>query len=161
MLLLLCHHSEKKSITAFGMEDPELERIRTVLFAKAMEGRWEDVIKIYETDTRAHRAKITVSEDTALHIAILEAKEAQVEKLVHQIREDMDAQMIQNKMGDTLLHQAASIGNVSICKCIARMNAELVGACNKKNEVPLSLAAHQGKKKAFLCLLEMCGDQAL
>ena len=49
------------------MEDPELERIRTVLFAKAMEGRWEDVIKIYETDTRAHRAKITVSEDTALH----------------------------------------------------------------------------------------------
>ena len=78
-VVVIVYHSEKKSITAFGMEDPELERIRTVLFAKAMEGRWEDVIKIYETDTRAHRAKITVSEDTALHIAILEAKEAQVE----------------------------------------------------------------------------------
>ena len=72
----------------------------------------------------------------------------------------MDAQMIQNKMGNTLLHQAASIGNVSMCKCIATMNAELVGSCNKKNETPLFLAAHQGKKKAFLCLLEMCGDQA-
>ncbi|WJZ90086.1 hypothetical protein VitviT2T_009259 [Vitis vinifera] len=144
---------------ALRMEDPELEGIKTKLFERAMEGRWKEVIEIYKNNTMAHRAKITVLEDTALHIAVLEGKEAEVEKMVYQIGED--ARMIKNKMGNTPLHLAASIGNVSMCKCIANRNARLVGARNKKNETPLFLAALQGKKDAFLCLLEICRDQAL
>lgn len=144
---------------ALRMEDPELEGIKTKLFERAMEGRWKEVIEIYKNNTMAHQAKITVLEDTALHIAVLEGKEAEVEKMVYQIGED--ARMIKNKMGNTPLHLAASIGNVSMCKCIANRNAKLVGARNKKNETPLFLAALQGKKDAFLCLLEICRDQAL
>ncbi|RVX20740.1 hypothetical protein CK203_002538 [Vitis vinifera] len=108
---------------ALRMEDPELEGIKTKLFERAMEGRWKEVIEIYKNNTMAHQAKITVLEDTALHIAVLEGKEAEVEKMVYQIGED--ARMIKNKMGNTPLHLAASIGNVSMCKCIANRNAKI------------------------------------
>ena len=91
-----------------------------------------------------------------MHIAILDGKEAEVLKLVDRIGDDLDSRMIKNNMGNTLLHLAALIGNVSMCKCIADGNERLVGARNGKNETPLFLAAQQGKKEAFLCLLEIC-----
>ena len=95
--------------------------------------------------------------DTAFHIAILDGKEAEVVKLVDQIGEDLNSRMIKNNMGNTPLYQlAASIGNVGMCECIANGNERLVGARNRKNETPLFLAAQQGKKEAFLCLLEIC-----
>ena len=91
-----------------------------------------------------------------MHIAILDGKEAEVVKLEDQIGEDLNFRMIKNNMGNTPPQLAASIGNVGMCKCIADGNEILVGARNKKNETPLFLAAHQGKKEAFLCLLEIC-----
>lgn len=144
---------------AMGMEDSELEGIKTQLFEKAMQGKWEEVIEMYKNNKKAHQAKITVLGDTALHIAILDGKDAEVEKLVDHIGEDLDARMIKNNMGNTPLHLAASIGKVRMCKCIANGNEKLVGARNKKNETPLFLAAHQGKKEAFLCLLKICREQ--
>ena len=141
---------------AMGMEDSEHDRIKTCLFENAMQGKWKDVIEMYKNNKKAHHAKITVLGDTALHIAILDGKEAEVVKLVDQIGEDLNSRMIKNNMGNTPLHLAASIGNVGMCKCIADGNERLVGARNRKNETPLFLAAQQGKKEAFLCLLEIC-----
>ena len=141
---------------AMGMEDSELDRIKTCLFENAMQGKWKDVIEMYKNNKKAHQAKITVLGDTALHIAILDGKETEVVKLVDQIGEDLNSRMIKNNMGNTPLHLAASIGNVGMCKCIVDGNERLVGARNRKNETPLFLAAQQGKKEAFLCLLEIC-----
>ncbi|KAB1227045.1 hypothetical protein CJ030_MR1G014933 [Morella rubra] len=40
------------------------------LFRKAMKGELVEVVEKYKSDPRAHKAKITKSGDTALHIAV-------------------------------------------------------------------------------------------
>ena len=51
----------------------------------AMKGEWEEVVKIYGSDKRAHKVKITKSGDTALHLAVSDDKEDIVERLITEI----------------------------------------------------------------------------
>lgn len=139
-----------------GIAQAELE---DHLFEIVMQGDWPEVIKIYETNSQAYKAKITVSEDTALHIAILDGRTDEVKILVDLIGDNLDGKMM-NVVGNTPLHLAASMGNVEMCKCIAKKNEGLLDARNKNKETPLFLAALKGNKDAFLCLLEICGYRA-
>ena len=55
-----------------------------------MQGKWDDVVKIYRRSPEAHWTKINRSGDTALHIAVSDRKESIVLKLV---------ELINNKVG--------------------------------------------------------------
>ncbi|XP_059436133.1 uncharacterized protein LOC132169060 [Corylus avellana] len=131
------------------------------LFHKAMRGDWDEVVKIYRSDKRAHKAKITKSGDTALHIAVSDDKEEIVEEVTAEIRangeEGVEALKVKNEQGNTALHVAASMGSVGMCQCIAEVDKSLVGVRNEDGETPFFLAAVHGKKEAFLCLLRICG----
>ncbi|PON54441.1 Transmembrane protein [Parasponia andersonii] len=136
----------------------EMEKIKKELFNIAMKGEWEEVLRIYEQNPRAHEAKITRSGDTALHIAVSDCQKDVVEELVeHVVSNSKAALEIQNDRGNTPLHFAASMGDVRMCQCMARVDRSLVGARNKDSETPLFLAALRGKKEAFLCLHCICG----
>ncbi|GMN48857.1 hypothetical protein TIFTF001_018021 [Ficus carica] len=141
----------------------DMEKIKKDLFNKAMRGEWEEVVKIYERDPRAHRAKITRSGDTALHVAISDCQDDFVEKLVQQIVAQYSSPEsvldIGNDRGNTALHFAAAMGNVRMCKCIAEVKHSLVGSRNKDTETPLFVAAVRGKKEAFLCLHHICASE--
>ncbi|KAJ9696075.1 hypothetical protein PVL29_008365 [Vitis rotundifolia] len=157
-------------------QDPEVEQIKKDLFKLAMQGKWNNVVKIYEKKPQARRAKITRSGDTALHIAVSVRKESIVEKLVKCITDEEANEAstslpegkgkqaekserpleIANERGNTPLHLAASIGNFRMCLCIAGGHRELVGIRNSEKETPLFLAALHGKKEAFLCLHGLC-----
>ena len=135
------------------------ESVRRYLFEKAMEGDWEAVVTIYEDQPWAGREKITKG-NTALHIAVLDRQESIVQKLVQVIGNQKDVLDIKKEQGDTPLHLAAAIGNVSMCLHIACGHPYLVGVCNKELETPLFVAARHGKIGAFFCLLDMSGSRA-
>lgn len=136
------------------MEIEADEAVRRDLFNNAMEGKWDKVVKIYQDVPWASKEKTTTSEETALHIAISDCKEDVVEKLLETvIGISADVLRIQNAKGNTPLHLAASIGNVSMCRTIAGRYPEALRVLNKELETPLFLAARHGKIKVF-CLLE-------
>ena len=99
---------------------PETEKINKDLFKMAMRGQWENVVEIYSKNNTLHKAKLTSSGDTALHIAVSDGKEKVVRKLVRYISAQPDkkeALQIKNEQGSTPLHIAASMGNVAMCEC--------------------------------------------
>ncbi|KAA8543283.1 hypothetical protein F0562_021222 [Nyssa sinensis] len=140
-----------------------MEMITKDLFKRAMKAEWKEVVEVYKVHSEIHKAKITRSGDTALHIAVSDGKEDVVEELVKVIsetsQESWKALQVQNDRGNTPLHFAASMGSVRMCQCIASRNPQLIGARNNDNETPFFLAAHQGKKDAFLCLHSHCNRE--
>ncbi|KAK9945241.1 hypothetical protein M0R45_010766 [Rubus argutus] len=130
------------------------ESIKKYLFKMAMKSRWEEVVQAYGQNKRAHKARITRSGDTALHIAVADCQEKWVEELVKLV--STKELRIQNERGNTPLHFAAAMGNVRMCDCIAKKDPSLVGIPNKDKETPLFLAALHGKKDSFLCLHYIC-----
>ncbi|KAL6210598.1 hypothetical protein ACLB2K_015830 [Fragaria x ananassa] len=125
------------------------ESIKKHLFTIAMKSDWDGVVQAYSQYPQAHKAIITKSGETALHIAVLDGQEKRVEELVNLV--SLEELKLQNLRGNTPLHFAAAQGNVRMCKCIAK-DRSLVDILNKDKETPLFLAALHGKKDAFLCL---------
>ena len=85
---------------------------------------------IFEEQTWAGRVKISKG-DTALHIAVLDGKESIVRKLVQMVANQENFLHLKNEQGNTPLHLAAAIGNVSMCLHIAAGRSYLVGVCNE------------------------------
>ena len=140
----------------------QIEKIKKELFKTAMRGQWDDVVKIYSENETVHKAKLTSSGDTGLHIAVSDGNEEVVRKLVGYISAQPDKKevlQIKNEQGSTPLHIAASMGNVAMCECLAKVDKTLVGARNVDNETPFFLAALYGKKDAFLLLHQICGSK--
>ena len=148
--------------SSIAQTNPETENINKDLFKMAMRGQWENVVKRYSENYTVHKAKLTSSGDTALHIAVSDGKEEVVRNLVGYISAQPDkeeALQIKNEQGSTPLHIAASMGNVAMCECIAKVDPALVGARNDDRETPFFLAALYGKKDAFLRLHQICGTE--
>nr|XP_048323164.1 uncharacterized protein LOC112492817 [Ziziphus jujuba var. spinosa] len=125
------------------------------LFRVAMEGDWEEVVKIYEKYPDARRAKITRSGATALHVAVTEGKVEIVEKLIKVIisQDDKEVLRAQNEGGYTVLHLAASVGNEEMCKIITDADSSMIAIRTKSKETPLFSAALHGKNEVF-CFLD-------
>ncbi|CAA2976570.1 isoform 2 of ankyrin-2, partial [Olea europaea subsp. europaea] len=136
-----------------------LDEIKNNLFRNAMNGKWVEVIKIYAEHPEAHKAKITRSKDTALHIAISEGQVTIVERLMQILRKQEnvgEVLTIGNEQENTPLHLAASLGNVEMCRLIADVDSTLIGKRNKDEETPFFQAVLNGKRDAFLCLHYIC-----
>lgn len=144
--------SEKK-----GDADSEMSS----LFEKAMSGRWNEVVEAYTKNPKLGEAKLTKSEDTALHIAVTYGKADIVRKLVESMGNDASNILkVKNDKGNAALHLAAAVGNVEICSCMASKDPHLIAARNNEGETPLFLAAFNGKKEAFLCLHKLAKDNS-
>ncbi|KAI9119264.1 hypothetical protein K1719_009939 [Acacia pycnantha] len=137
----------------------EMESIKKKqLFTFAMKGQWEQVIKMYVEDPRAHKSRITRSGDTALHIAVSEGKDEVVAEMVSLIVSHPDqlhikvALQTQNNRRNTALHLAAEMGHSTICEKIANVEPSLLACRNGDGETPLFSAARFGRKPSFLFL---------
>ena len=129
------------------------------LFAHAMKGEWLKVSEIYEKSPEARKAKLTKSEDTALHIAVTVGQTETAVKLVEIALKDGQPEILKiaDAKGDTALHIAAALGDLSVCRSMASKSSGLITARNNKGETPLFLAARHGKKEAFLFLYSLGG----
>ncbi|TQD99260.1 hypothetical protein C1H46_015049 [Malus baccata] len=146
----MCPKKAANSFTDEEIKNMDTEKMKKYLFKVAMQSKWEEVVRTYKFNKKARGAKITKSGDTALHVAVSDGQEEHVEELVKLIT--AEERKIQNERGNTPLHIAAWMGNVTMCSCLANGHPSLVTACNVDNETPLFLAAVYGKKDAFLCM---------
>ena len=136
----------------------DLESIRRKLM-KSLASSWEEVVKIYEQDPRAHKVQIGSPKNTALHIAVSSGREDIVERLVKSIAKNgnpLDVLSIGNKDQNNPLHLGASLGSISMCRCITNECKELLGRRNGESDTPLLRAVRYDKKDVFLWLYDMC-----
>ncbi|KAL2463348.1 uncharacterized protein Fot_53004 [Forsythia ovata] len=131
------------------------------LFDLTMKNKWNKVEEAYKKYPSARRAKLTKSEETALHVAVSSYHskrssnyEHHIEGMIRSIPKDERFKILsmKNDKGNTPLHLAATVGWISICKCIAERNPELISTRNLKGETPLFVAAYHGKLEAFIFL---------
>ncbi|KAF5462647.1 hypothetical protein F2P56_018635, partial [Juglans regia] len=129
--------------------ETEMEAIKKDLLRKSTKGDWKGVIDIYKKHPEAHAAKLTINEDTALHIVVSSDREEIVKQLMNLISthhaEGQAIPEFKNKRGNTPLHVAASMGSVTLCKSLVNATGQLglsfMEARNCKKETPLFLAA--------------------
>ena len=137
----------------------DLKSIRRKLM-KSLASSWEEVIKIYEKDPRAHRIKIDQPGNTALHIAVSSGQKDVVKRLVESINakngNPVDVLSIWNRDGNNPLHVGVSLGSIPMCKCIIGQYNELLGRPNREGDTPLLGAIRYDKKDVFLFLYDMC-----
>lgn len=141
-------------------ENKRNDETKKKLFNKAMKGQWKEVIDIYRENPWIHQVKITRSGATALHIAVFNGEGEIVKMLVDIIREcrTFDALKMKDELGNTPLHNAALLGKVNMCRCIATVKPSLIGIRNLDNETPFFVSVLHGHKNAFLSLHYLCED---
>ncbi|KAL2469496.1 Uncharacterized protein Adt_37632 [Abeliophyllum distichum] len=137
------------------------ERVLDNLFDLTMKNEWNEVEAAYRKYSSARRAKLTKSEETALHVAISSYHSKRVSSsyenhivgMIESIPENEAFEILsmENDKGNTPLHLAATVGWLSICECIASTsrNRELISKRNLKGETPLFVAAYHGQLDAF------------
>ncbi|GMN63898.1 hypothetical protein TIFTF001_032975 [Ficus carica] len=130
-------------------------QVKTIdkLFANAMKGQWDEVLKIYNESPEVQKAKITKSEDTTLHTAVSVGQTEIALELVE--KSQKDTLELANAKGNTALHIAAALGDLRVCESMISKNRCLITFRNLKGETPLFLAALHGKREAFLYLYSL------
>ncbi|KAI4332896.1 hypothetical protein L6164_017770 [Bauhinia variegata] len=119
---------------------------------------WDEVIRIFKMNTRLYATKIDRSEETVLHVVVTHGDGDTLVKLLDAMEmtdfvATKDALKAKNEKGDTPLHCAAvSSSSLTMCKCIVRIDKNLILERNKKGETPLFLAALYGQKETFIYL---------
>nr|XP_023888949.1 uncharacterized protein LOC112001012 [Quercus suber] len=137
------------------------------LHNNTMTGEWEKVVDMYEEhQTKAISARINKSGDTALHVAVSNAPEDIVRKLVSVITKVSEFGLwTKNNIGNTPLHVAASTGKFFICILLGRAlrgSHEVQDLVlkdlfhNNFGESPHFLATSHGHKPNFLYLESLC-----
>ncbi|KAL7219981.1 hypothetical protein ACSBR2_012943 [Camellia fascicularis] len=132
-----------------------MEHIKQQLCTSVMKGDWKMAEEIYgeHCEQEIQGVKITLSGDTALHMAVNTNKWENVERLLH--KQSNDVVLVDNK-GNTPLHHAAKLGNERMCFEIARKQRHLLEERNDNRETPLFMAAQHGQIKAFIILSVIC-----
>jgi len=124
-----------------------------------LEGKWQEVEKLYKSDLMFSTIEINKSRGTALHVAVNDGNEEVVKSLVNSIlsHNNSEALKCRNEKGDTPLHLAASRGFKDICECIIGEGGErkyLIDIDNKNGETPFFLAALSWQKQTFVYLIK-------
>ncbi|XP_073005742.1 uncharacterized protein [Typha latifolia] len=134
--------------------DP-LEETRKKLFKLAMQGKWEEVIKIYKADPEVQGERLTRAKGTTLHVAISAGKEDVAMRLLDAVQKENVEKILKTKNDteSTPMHVAASHGMHRACWKMAKCCPKLVTTeRNRHGETPLFTAVRHGKKEAFFAL---------
>ncbi|KAJ8634960.1 hypothetical protein MRB53_009227 [Persea americana] len=150
------------SSTGFSNEIPKPgeeaanQSLKNELLGFIKKGDWEAVLcKYRKCKDTVQTAKITRSNETALHIAISYSRIDIVEELLKIIDAHVIREMTDHRK-ENPLHLAALLGQTKTCKLLVDKDPELIGARNIDGETPLFKAARHGKKGAFYALHPKC-----
>lgn len=138
-----------------GIQSELIRRKQARLLDYAIAGRWDRVESLYQEDSSVRSAKLRISEDTVLHMAVSDRREDVVIKLLGFMRDDDEMKEIlelRNAKGDTPLHLAAARGMVKTCELMTEKHPDLIKFRNHEGENPLFVAAFHGTKVVFRLL---------
>ncbi|XP_050266286.1 uncharacterized protein LOC126709950 [Quercus robur] len=144
---------------------PELKDFKGYksLYPSAVKGQWGDVLDICHNEMFLTTVPITNSLDTVFHLATSDDRDDIFEQLLQLLPQESlriaSALRRKNKKGNNLLHIAASVGSVSLCRCIIGISKSMINTYNNEGESPLFVAALHGHKDAFLYLHSECGPK--
>ncbi|KAE7995335.1 hypothetical protein FH972_000144 [Carpinus fangiana] len=115
--------------------------VRTAkVYEAAIKKDWEALKKYCEEDNAIMNFPImTGARSTVLHIAVYSKKVSLVRYLLH-LAPSALCELV-NERGDTVLHEAAGVGNVEMAKELIGSDKELLKSTNKRGETPLFRAA--------------------
>nr|XP_023873286.1 uncharacterized protein LOC111985869 [Quercus suber] len=143
-------HPELKDLTGYKS-----------LYPSAVKGDWKKVHNICHEQMFLSTVPITNSLDTVFHLAISDDQKDIFEQLLQLLPQESlriaSALRRKNKKGNNLLHIAASVGSVTMCRRIISISKSMINTYNNEGESPLFVAALNGHKDAFLYLHSECG----
>lgn len=124
------------------------------LYRAALKGDWKEGKKFLDKDKEAIAAIINCSAQTALHVAVETGKSNYfVKKLLEYPMPD-EALLSQSGVG-TALHIAAVVGNREAARILVNKNPDLLYITNKRDKLPVHLAALVGHKDTLVYLISI------
>ncbi|KAI3978541.1 hypothetical protein MKX01_015716 [Papaver californicum] len=121
-------------------DQKDLVKKYQVLYKAALKGDWDRAKRIFKVDPSALTARITIGDETALHIAAASGHSMFVEKLVTLM--PSDALELKNCDGETTLHFVAAAGFIRAAKAMVTKNPNLTQMRDNNEWVPLVTAAY-------------------
>ncbi|KAI5312125.1 hypothetical protein L3X38_041298 [Prunus dulcis] len=116
---------------------------KRMLYQFAMDGKWTAIKYFYKDNPMEIFSQMTTNKDTALHIlASNHGGSSQLKELIELIPEQRkirQALMMENKDGNTPLHEAAASGNMEAAKLLVNEDKRLSGqeGCSDSSCTPL------------------------
>ncbi|KAH7514932.1 hypothetical protein FEM48_Zijuj11G0142600 [Ziziphus jujuba var. spinosa] len=111
-------------------------------YRAALEGDWERMKRFYEENREAVFYPLTVTNDTAFHIAVYSRTKSPLEELIQIVPNPPIARADDKK--NTPLHEAGAIGNIEAAQVLMRWSPEQLEARNALGETPMFRAAAFG-----------------
>ncbi|KAG8368426.1 hypothetical protein BUALT_Bualt15G0044200 [Buddleja alternifolia] len=129
------------------------------MYIAALKGDWKAADLLLQEDPNLARAKITMNDDGALHVAAASKHTEFVLELVKLMSEN--DLLLRNKQGRTAFCYAAESGIVEIADVMRMKNPSLVTMRGKDDKTPLYIAAFFGKKNMVIYLREYACEEDL
>ncbi|KAI3930823.1 hypothetical protein MKX01_037269 [Papaver californicum] len=121
-------------------DQKDLVKKYQLLYKAALKGDWDRAKRIFKVDSSALTARITIGDETVLHIAAASGHSMFVEKLVTLM--PSDALELKNCDGETTLHFVAAAGFIRAVKAMVTKNPNLTQMHDNNEWVPLVTAAY-------------------
>ena len=115
------------------------------LYESLKNGDWNAAKEFLNVHPHAISAKITVSGQAALHVAVEAGHVHIVEELVQRMYEE--SLLIKDREGFTALALAAYNGNYRMAKCMLGKNEKLISIRNNDGNIPVGMALYNGRLK--------------
>lgn len=116
---------------------------KRLLFRAAFKGDWETAAGIFQAEPNLKTANITSRSETVLHIAVLNAQDQFVEKLVDHLSESPEALEEVDCHGRTALHHAVLCGRMRMVKALVTSNRSLTQKRDVEGRIPLNLSTQE------------------
>ncbi|KAJ6893167.1 protein ACCELERATED CELL DEATH 6-like [Populus alba x Populus x berolinensis] len=137
-------------------------------YGAAMSGDWKSMIDYYDKDHFEYfLSPVTHSWDTVLHLAVHSNKKRPLKDLLEIMKEkespltEEEFLKIQNKFGNTVLHEATIYGNYEAVRLLVKRCPDLISIPNNYGETPLFTAAGSGEAEIVEFLVRSKPKQCL
>lgn len=117
-------------------------------YRAVLKEEWEAMGRYFEEHNEALYSHMTVSKDTALHIAVYSGDVKLLDTLLSiEPTVELAPHELKNDSGNTPLHVAAAVGNVEMACLLINKDKTLLETANSNGETPLFTAAAYGRIK--------------
>ncbi|KAL8209302.1 hypothetical protein R6Q57_006034 [Mikania cordata] len=130
-------------------------RLMEALHAAILDQDYGDVIDILDEEVVTLRDKITITSNTALHVAVGTGKNRKfLKRMLNLVTKDNQQSLdMRNSEGSTLLHVAAIVGNTEATKMLVERNPDMLYEKDNEGQTPIDRALSNMHTDTYIYLL--------